>query len=178
MTASDLTVCVPRLTLSAARRLSAAAEAKATELGAPENIAIVDESGHLILLARMDGAKFIAVDIAINKAVTAAGSRKPTHELGRVTLPGEPAFGIQAQNGGRFTTIPGGLPLVVDGHVVGAVGVSSASAAQDLEVAEAAAAEFGRMIQQGGVTPETASGDLGSGEATPSLAPPCSDTHA
>ena len=110
MTASDLTVCVPRLTLSAARRLSAAAEAKATELGAPENIAVVDESGHLILLARMDGAKFIAVDIAINKAVTAAGSRKPTHELGRVTLPGEPAFGIQAQNGGRFVALPAPPP--------------------------------------------------------------------
>ena len=166
------------ITLAEAQRVVDAAREQAAGAGQPMNIAVVDAGGNLLAFARMDGAWLGSVDIAINKAVTSAGSRKPTHELGRVTLPGEPAFGIQAQNGGRFTTIPGGLPLVVDGHVVGAVGVSSASAAQDLEVAEAAAAEFGRMIQQGGVTPETASGDLGSGEATPSLAPPCSDTHA
>lgn len=138
---------VPRITLAMAREVIAAAEAEAKRIGAPENIVVVDESGYLVAMARMDGAKFMAVDIALNKAWTAAGSRKATHELGPVTVPGEAAFGIQVQGGGRFTTIPGGLPLVVDGATVGAVGVSSASAAEDLEVAEAARRAFDALVR-------------------------------
>ncbi len=143
---ADVTLSVPRITLAAARQVIIAAEAEAQRIGAPQNIVVVDESGNLISMIRMDGAKFLAVDIAINKAVTAAGARKATHELGPVTVPGEPAFGIQAQRGGRFTTIPGGIPLVAGGAVVGAIGVSSASAAEDLKVAEAGVVEFDRLV--------------------------------
>lgn len=144
----SVTSPVARITLAAAREVIAASELEAERLGAPENIVVVDESGNLVNLVRMDGAKFLAIDIAINKAVTAAGSRKATHELGPVTVPGEPAFGIQAQRGGRFTTIPGGIPLAVDGVPVGAIGVSSASAAEDLQVAKAGLAAFERMLRK------------------------------
>lgn len=145
-----LTMKVKRINLETADRVIAAAKDAAARLGAPENIAVVDESGNLVSLARMDGAKFLAIDIAINKAVTAAGSRKATHVLGPVTVPGEPAFGIQAQRGGRFTTIPGGIPLEINGETVGAIGVSSASAAEDLAVAEAGAAAFLRLVSGSG----------------------------
>ena len=122
----------------AASALVEAALEEAVSIGVPENIAIVDASGHLVSFRRMDGAKFLAIEIAINKAMTASGARRATHELRQATTPGEPAFGIQTQHRGRFTTVPGGLPLVVDGVTIGGIGVSSGSANEDLRVASAA----------------------------------------
>ena len=126
------------VTLWAANALIEVALAEADSIGVPENIAIVDASGHLVSFRRMDGAKFLAIEIAINKAMTASGARRATHELRHATTPGEPAYGIQTQHSGRFTTVPGGLPLVVDSVTIGGIGVSSGSADEDLKVASAA----------------------------------------
>jgi uncharacterized protein GlcG (DUF336 family) len=122
----------------------AAAAAKAREIGVPQNIAVVDAAGHLVAFHRMDGAKFIAIDIAINKAFTAAGSRKPTSALAAAAQPGVAGFGVNTQLQGRFTILAGGLPLTLPGteEVVGAIGVSSGSTAQDAEVAEAGLQAF------------------------------------
>ena len=133
---------IQRISLALADRVIAAAVDCAAQAGTPQNIAVVDESGHLVAFKRMDGAKFIAVEIAINKAFTASGSRKATAILSTAAAPGAPAFGIQTQHAGRFTTLPGGLPLEIAGAVVGAVGVSSGSAVEDQAVAEAAVAAF------------------------------------
>lgn len=121
-----------------------AACAKAREIGVPQNIAVVDAAGHLVAFRRMDGAKFIAIDIAINKAFTAAGSRKPTAALAAAAQPGVAGFGVNTQHHGRFTILAGGLPLTLPGteDVVGAIGVSSGSTAQDAEVAEAGLQAF------------------------------------
>lgn len=135
-----------RITLEEARIILEATEAKARELGVDQNIAVVDESGHLVAFHRMDGAKFIAIEIAINKAYTAAGTRKATLEFKEVSLPGQPGFGVHTQHQGRFTILAGGIPLLVGGEVVGAVGVSSGSAQQDQEVAEAGAQAFYRRV--------------------------------
>jgi len=128
--------------IDTAEAVIVAASAHAARMGVPQNIAIVDEAGHLVAFRRMDGAKFFSIEIAITKAFTAAGARRATKEIGPATQPGAPGFGAQALLDGRFTTLPGGIPLVVGGAVVGAVGVSSGTTAEDQEVAEAAAAYF------------------------------------
>lgn len=119
-----------------------AAAREAAQIGVPQNIAIVDAAGHLVAFRRMDGAKFTSIEIALAKAFTAAGTLVETRAIGPKTLPGEPGFGIQNMHGGRFTTLAGGMPLRAGTQVVGAIGVSSGSTAQDQQVAEAGAAAF------------------------------------
>lgn len=125
-----------------AERVVVAAAAKAKAMGVPQNIAVVDAAGHLIAFRRMDGAKFLSIDIAIAKAVTAAGARKATADIMPATLPGQPGFGIQNLYGGRFTALGGGIPFVAGAEIVGAIGVSSGSVAEDIVVAEAGADAF------------------------------------
>ena len=128
--------------IETAEAVIAVASAYAEKMGVPQNIAIVDESGHLVAFRRMDDAKFFSIEIAITKAFAASGARKATKEIGPATQPGAPGYGAQALLGGRFTTLPGGIPLVVKGAVVGAIGISGGSTAEDQEVAEAAVADF------------------------------------
>jgi uncharacterized protein GlcG (DUF336 family) len=129
------TKSVPVLTLQGARTAIAAAEKRAHEIGVPMNIAVVDNGLHLLAFVRMDGAKLTSIDIAINKAFTAAGHRAPTSIYKDVVWPGGPAFGINNSNGGRFMTSAGGTPGVQDGVVVGAVGCSTGMPLQDADVA-------------------------------------------
>jgi uncharacterized protein GlcG (DUF336 family) len=128
---------VPRLTLADAKCILEGAEKKAQEMGVPMDIAVVDDGGNLLAFHRMDGAKVTSIDIAINKAFTAAGARTPTHQYAEVAGAGGPAFGIHVSNQGRFMIFGGGLPIFVDGHIVGGVGVSSGTAEQDRQVAQA-----------------------------------------
>lgn len=125
----------PRLTLQGARLIMAAAARKASSLGVPMDIAVVDDGGHLLVFNRMDGAKLSSIDIAISKAWTAACARRPTHEYAEIAGPGKPAFGIHVSNNGRFMIVGGGLPILVNGHVVGGIGCSSGTVQQDREVA-------------------------------------------
>ena len=125
-----------------AERVIAAAAAQAQAMGVPQNIAIVDAAGHLVAFRRMDGAKFVSIEIALAKAMTAAGARKATADIMPATLPGQPGFGIQNLLGGRFTTLGGGIPLLSGTSVVGAIGVSSGSVAEDIVVAQAGADAF------------------------------------
>src|SRR4030067_247905 len=86
---------------------------------------------------RMDKAKITSIDVAINKAFTAAGARKATHEYAEIAGAGGPAFGIHVSNRGRFMIFGGGLPIFVDGHIVGGIGCSSGSVEEDRIVAHA-----------------------------------------
>jgi uncharacterized protein GlcG (DUF336 family) len=133
---------VKRLDLADAGILLAGARAKASEIGVPMCIAITDESGNLVAFERMDGGKVTSITIAIDKSFTASGARKATHEYGAASQPGAPAYGIGSAIGGRLMVVGGGLPVVVDGDVVGGIGVSSGTPAQDMEVAEAGIAAF------------------------------------
>ncbi|MGW3607069.1 GlcG/HbpS family heme-binding protein [Micromonospora sp. NPDC005161] len=114
----------------------------AVGLGIPMSIAVTDESGHLIMFEQMDGAKVSSIATAIDKAFTGATARKGTHIYNQLCVPGEPTFGIHNTNGGRFSVIGGGLPVVVDDQVVGGIGISSGTAGEDLEVAQAAVNHF------------------------------------
>ncbi len=128
--------------LADARRIIAAAEKKADELGQPMNIAIVDEGGNLLAFERMENAWRGSIDISINKAFTSRAFDITTKDLGNNSQPGQQFFGIHASNGGRIMIFAGGIPLKKDGKVVGAVGISGGSGEQDHSVAEAAAAAF------------------------------------
>ena len=123
------------LSLEGAKTAIAAAEARAKQINVPMNIAVVDSGCHLIAFSRMDGAKVTSISIAIDKAFTASGHRAPTSIYKQNVWPGGVAFGIGNSNGGRFTTIGGGVPIVQDGVVVGAVGCSTGTPAQDEDVA-------------------------------------------
>ncbi len=105
-------------------------------------IAVVDESGNLIAFDRMDGAKITSISIAIDKAFTAGAARNPTSFYGAVSQPGAVSWGINQTNGGHFCVIAGGLPIVVNGVVVGGLGLSGGTAAQDEQVAAAALESF------------------------------------
>jgi uncharacterized protein GlcG (DUF336 family) len=133
---------VKRLDLVDAGALLDGARAKAAEIGVPMCIAITDEGGNLVAFERMDGGKVTSITIAIDKAFTAAGAKKATHEYGEVSQPGKPVYGIASAIGGRLMVVGGGLPVVVDGDVVGGIGVSSGTPAQDREVAQAGIDEF------------------------------------
>ena len=130
------------VTLSDARRVIAAAEKKAAEIGQPMNIAVADGGGNLVAHVRMDGAWIGSIDISINKAFTSRAFDIATKDLAEHSQSGGQFFGIHASNGGRVMIFAGGVPLKRDGQVVGAVGVSGGSGEQDHSVAEAGAAAF------------------------------------
>jgi uncharacterized protein GlcG (DUF336 family) len=118
-----------------ARAMVAAATARATELGLCQTVCIVDEGGAPLLLERMDGARSTGPQIAWNKAFTAAGHRRSTHLFNAPpngpALPGNEAFGIQGSFEGRFAVFVGGFPIVVDGQVIGGIGLSGGNGEQD-----------------------------------------------
>lgn len=133
---------VTRLDIDDAYVLIAGARAKAQEIGVPMCIAVTDESGNLIAFERMDGGKTTSITLAIDKSFTAAGIQKGTHALGEANQPSKPAHGISSALGGRMVVVAGGLPVLSGEQVVGGIGVSSGSPAQDLEVAEAGVLTF------------------------------------
>lgn len=133
---------ISRLDSADAQRLLAGAKAKADEINAPMCIAILDESCNLLAFERMDGAKTTSIQMAIDKGFTAAGTRRMTHELHEPSLPGNPVYGLTSALGGRMIVIAGGVPVTHDGVIIGAIGVSGGSPAQDLEVAEAGVLAF------------------------------------
>ena len=135
---------IKRLSIEEAKVLIEGATKKSEEMGIPMCIAVCDESGHLIAFDRMNGGKISSISIAIDKAFTGAVARHGTHVYNQLCQPGQPTFGIHITNGGHFSIIGGGLPVVVDKVIVGGIGISSGTAVQDLEVAEAAIAYFNK----------------------------------
>lgn len=124
-----------KLELKEARHMVAAAVRKAEEIGVLESVCIVDDGGYPLLLERMDGARITGPQIAWNKAFTAAGHKRSTHLFNTPpngpALPGNEAFGIQWSFDGKFAVFVGGYPIVVNGEVIGGVGLSGGNGEQD-----------------------------------------------
>jgi uncharacterized protein GlcG (DUF336 family) len=130
------------VTLEDARRIIAAAERKAVEIGQPMNIAVADSDGNLIAHVRMDEAWIGSIDISIKKAWTARAFDISTQDLATFCQSGGQFFGIHASNSGKVMIFAGGIPLKKNGKVVGDIGVSGGSGDRDHAVAEAGAAAF------------------------------------
>lgn len=124
-----------KLELKEARQIVNAALAKAADIGVLETVCVVDEGGHPLVLERMDGARITGPQIAWNKAFTASGHKRSTHLFNTPpngpALPGNEAFGIQWSFDGKFAVFVGGYPIVVNGEVVGGVGLSGGNGEQD-----------------------------------------------
>ncbi len=128
------------ITLEQARAAVTAAVAKAEQIGTKMDIAVVDAGANLKAFARMDGAWLGSIDIAIRKARTARFFDMNTGQIGQLSQPGGPLFGIEHSNGGLIS-FPGGIPLLNKaGAVIGGIGVSGSSVENDHLVAEAGAA--------------------------------------
>lgn len=128
------------ITIDQARTVIAAGEARATRIGVPVNIAVLDAAVHLKAFSRMDGALLGSIDIAIGKARTAALFGMRTEDIGEFSKPGGTSPGLENSNGG-LVVFAGGIPIRnAEGTVIGAVGISGGAVAQDLDIAEAAAA--------------------------------------
>ena len=126
------------LTLEGAKIAIAGSEKKAKEIGVDMNIAIVDASTHLLHFSRMPNAKITSISIAMDKAFTAAGHQMGTHMYKEAVWPGGIAYGLGNSNGGRVTTFGGGLPILnAKGQVIGGIGASTGTPAQDQEVSQA-----------------------------------------
>ncbi|HJP71782.1 MAG TPA: heme-binding protein [Candidatus Limnocylindria bacterium] len=134
------------LTLAAARRMIGAAEAAAREMRVAMSMAVVDSGDQLVAFARMDGADLVSVDLARDKAFSALMNRMPTRDLAPLVQPGAEFYGYDSLSGGRMVVFAGGMPLLRDGVLVGAVGVSGGSSDEDQRAADAAVAAFGQRL--------------------------------
>jgi len=130
------------LTRSLANRMTAAALARAAELGVAVSVAVVDAGGHLVCFQRMDGAEIAGPTLAVDKAFTAVAHRIATADLTARSAPGGDLAGLHANAGGRYVVFGGGLPCWAGGLVVGAIGVSGGTVEQDVACASAGAAVF------------------------------------
>jgi glc operon protein GlcG len=124
-----------KLTQEGALKLLDAAVAKAEENKTPMCIAVVDDGGNLLAFIRMNGAKIHSIDTSISKARTAVSTRTQTGGI-----PYELSMKLALASGGKYTNLNAGLPIIVDGHVIGGIGAGSGSGAEDLEVTKAAVA--------------------------------------
>ncbi|WP_416067565.1 GlcG/HbpS family heme-binding protein [Rhizobium sp. ZK1] len=134
---------VPQVTLGAVK----AAETKADEIGVHVTIVIVDRGGEQIAMARMDGAWPGAFDLALGKAQTARSFHAPSATFVLLIQPGASLFTVGNTSAGKYVILPGGVPIKLEGHVAGAVGVSGGSSEQDALIA-AAALEAAVLKQQ------------------------------
>lgn len=130
---------ITSLGLEDAESVIRAGIARATEISSPSTICVVDPGGTVIAQARMDGASLSSVELAYNKAFTSVSTRLATSFITTIAQPGRDFYGIANGLGGRAIIFPGGVPILVDGHVVGAVGASGGNGVQDEDVARAAA---------------------------------------
>lgn len=131
------------LSFDEARRVLDAALSKAEEIGSPSSVAVVDAGRELVAFARQDGALLASTEIAQNKAYTARSLNMTTKDVGPLTQPGQPLFGLETTHQRPLVSFGGGRPLAVGDEIVGAIGVAGGSPDGDDEIAAAGAAALG-----------------------------------
>lgn len=130
------------LSLAEAKALAGFAEANALSMTLPIVVAVTDARGEEILFHRMEGALPASSDLARNKAYTAAAFRMATDELGREAQPGKSLYGVESGNRGQVVVFGGGFPVRRGGAVIGAIGVSGGTVAEDMQIARHALDTF------------------------------------
>lgn len=135
---------IKELSLDIVKEMAKAAEEKAQEMNVPVIFAAVDAGANLMLMHRMEEAFITSIDIAINKAYTAACLKQGSHNIAECVQPGQSLYGLQLTNNCKIVPFGGGLPVIVDGKVVGAVGVSGGTVEEDMTIAQAAIDTFNK----------------------------------
>ena len=135
-----------KITLELAKEIIAGAEEEANKIGVSMVISVVDDGGNLIAIHRMNDAWLASIDIAQNKAWTSVALKMPTATLADATVPAAELYGLNTTNNGRLVVFGGGIPLVIDGKVVGAIGVSGSTVPNDVRVAEAGINVFNKKL--------------------------------
>lgn len=130
-----------RMTLSLARQIVERVKLKADEMGVRAVVAVADAGANVITVDSMDGAYIASYDIAVNKTFTSVSLKMSTYELGKLSQPGESLYGIQFTNNGRIVIFGGGEPLMINGEVIGGLGVSGGTAEEDTFLGE-----YGRKV--------------------------------
>ena len=124
-----------QMTLALANALIEKVKAKASEMGVDVVIAVSDKAGRPVAIQCMDGAYIASFDIALNKTYTSASLKMSTAQLAELSQPGQDLYGIQFTNNGKIVIFGGGEVLEYDGRIVGALGVSGGTAAEDTAIA-------------------------------------------
>lgn len=122
--------------LTLAKRMAAAARVKAEALQVPIVFSVVDKGGNLVYFERMEDSLLASIDISINKAYTANALKMPTNQVTDLAKEDGALFGIQFTNNGRIVTFGGGYPIIVDGNIIGGVGVSGGTADEDMAICQ------------------------------------------
>jgi len=141
-----------QINLALSKKLIEAAEQEAAKINVPMVISIVDAGGNLVACHRMDEALLVSVDIAQNKAWTSVAMKMPTENLAQATGSGNELFGINTTNNGRVVIFGGGIPLIEDNQIIGAVGVSGGSVKEDIQVAQAAVDMLSHLNETAGIS--------------------------
>lgn len=128
---------VQTITLAAAQQMAAAVQ-KATEIKVAVVFSVVDHGGNTLLIQRMDEAFVSSCDISLNKAWSACSLKQGTHEITSAVQPGQSLYGLQLTNQQRIIIFGGGLPVIFNEQVIGAVGVSGGTVEQDQLLAQCA----------------------------------------
>jgi uncharacterized protein GlcG (DUF336 family) len=136
-----------------ARRVIDAAGEEAVRQGISVSVAVVDDGGNLKAFVRMDGAELAGIDLARDKAYTSVANSISTGELALLAQPGGDLFGIHANAGGRYVIFGGGVPLRRGDRIVGGVGVSGGTSAQDVACAMAGVAAWDEAVREKGSLP-------------------------
>lgn len=124
-----------KMTLDKANALIEKVKEKAASMGVNVVIAVADQAGRPVAVQCMDGAYIASFDIALNKSFTSASLKMSTETLSNLSQPGQSLYGIQFTNEGKIVIFGGGEPLMADGKIIGALGVSGGSAEEDTEIA-------------------------------------------
>ena len=124
------------ITLCAAEAVIKHVFAAAEKMGLCAVAAVADAGANIVAVLRMDGAYLASYDIACSKAYTSASLKMPTEKLAKLAAPGGELYGIEQTNGGKIVIFGGGEPLCFGGEVVGSLGVSGGTLAQDTALAK------------------------------------------
>lgn len=126
------------LTLKIAKEIILNGERKAEEINVAAVITIVDAGGNLVAAHRMDDSLLISISASLNKAYTSIALKMPTEQLYDLVLPGKPFYGLESVESGKICAFGGGIPIVKNGRVIGAIGVSGGTIEQDILIAQSA----------------------------------------
>ena len=136
------------MTLSLAKQLAEKVEAEAKKIGLNVVIAVSNSAARPVLIESMDDALIASYDIALNKAYTVVAVKMSTLDLKALTQPNQSLYGIQFTNDGQIVVFGGGVPLKVNGKIIGGLGVSGGSEDQDVYLAEYGEKAFKELINK------------------------------